>query len=132
MAIRKVKPTPIPAPTARPGMDLVAVVVRTVTVNIHDSASSTKRRKAAGATAAFVYTYVGESYPTDPTLWQFQGPATKSTYEIVFPDSVASGAQVWICAAWMNRRGETGPVSVPITTNIQGGGMSASSMKIAA
>ncbi|MEO6435544.1 MAG: hypothetical protein ABIP55_07250 [Tepidisphaeraceae bacterium] len=131
--VRGDKNSAVPAPTARPGMDLVSAIARTVTVNIHDIASSTKRRKADGAIFAFVYSFVGENYPTDPTLWQFRGAATKSTYEIVFPDSVASGAQVWICAAWVNRRGETGPVSVPITTNVQGGGVSASAnMKIAA
>ncbi len=131
--VRGAKNSAVPAPTARPGMDIVSVVARTVTVNIHDSASSTKRRKASGATSAFVYTYAGENYPTDPTLWQFQGAATKSIYKIIFRDTVASGAQVWVCAAWVNRRGETGPVSVPITTNVQGGGVSASAnMKIAA
>jgi hypothetical protein len=120
----------ISAPTARPGMDLVSVVARTVTVHIHDSASSSKRGKPAGAISAWVYTYVGSEYPSDPSMWQFQGAFNKPEAEIVFPDSVASGAQVWICAAWASRRGETGPVSVPITTNVQGGGVSASTANI--
>lgn len=117
-------PSPIPAPAVRPAMDLVSVVTRTVTVHIHDSASKTKRGKPAGTVAAFVYTFVGDNYPSDPTTWQFQGPATKAIFSIVFPDSVAGGAQVWVCAAWVNRRGDTGPVSVPISTNVQGGGVS--------
>jgi hypothetical protein len=132
--VRSDKNSAVPAPTARPGMDLVSVVARTVTVHIHDSASSSKRGKPAGAISAWVYSYVGAEYPSDPSLWQFQGAFNKPEAEIVFPDSVVNGAQVWICAAWVSRRGETGPVSVPITTNVQGGGMSASSanMKIAA
>ena len=48
----RVIPSPIPAPGVRPGMDIVSVANRTVTVHIHDSASSTKRGKPAGTTAA--------------------------------------------------------------------------------
>jgi hypothetical protein len=131
VAIRKTPPSPIPAPTARPKMDLISVVARTVTVAIHNG-SVTKRGKPVGAISAFVYTFVGENYPTDPTQWEFQGAATKSPYPIEFPDSVTSGAQVWMCAAWVNRRGQAGPPGTPISTNVQGGGVSASSMKIAA
>lgn len=122
LAIRNT-PSPVPVPTVRPGMDLVSVVTRTVTVHIHDSASSSKRGKPAGAVAAWVYSYVGTNYPSDPAEWDFQGATTRSTHEIVFPDTVAAGAQVWICAAWINGKQEAGPASVPITTNVQGGGM---------
>jgi len=133
LSIRK-QPSPVPVPTDRPGVDLVSVVTRTATIHIHDSASSTKRGKPDGTTAAWVYSYVGTSYPTDPTAWDFQGATTRSNHEIVFPDSVANGAQVWICAAWINAKQQAGPVSVPITTNVQGGGVSSatSGMKIAA
>jgi hypothetical protein len=82
-----------------------------------------KRGKPDGAVAAWVYSFVGTNYPADPSQWDFQGATTKSTHEIVFPDTVASGAQVWICAAWINAKQEPGPASVPITTNVQGGGM---------
>ncbi len=133
LTIRKTHPTPVPAPSVRPGVDLVGVSVRTVTVHIHDSASSSKRGKPEGVLGAKVYTYVGPDYPSDPALWAYEGDVTRSTHEITFPDSVAAGAQVWICAAWYNRRGETGPVSMPITTNIQGGGMAQQQeMKLAA
>lgn len=119
----RVIPTPIPAPGVRPGMDIVSVANRTVKVHIHDSASSNKRGKPAGTDAAWVYSFVGASYPTDPGAWDFEGSTTKSTFDIVFPNSVANGAQVWICAAWINGKQQAGPVSVPITTNVQGGGM---------
>jgi len=132
LAIRK-KPSPNPVPTDRPGVDLVSVVTRTVTIHIHDSASSTKRGKPDGTVAAWVYSYVGTNYPTDPTAWDFQGATTKSNHDIVFPDSVASGAQVWVCAAWINGKQQAGPVSVPVTTNVQGGGMSVTAeLRIAA
>ena len=130
--------SPVPPVTVRPAVDIVSVTGRQVTVSIHDSASSVKRGKPAGAIAAYVYAFVGTTYPSDPSMWAFNGAATKSKYDVNFPESVANGAQVWVCAAWVNRRGETGPVSVPISTNVQGGGVNASanmniqSVKIAA
>jgi len=132
LAIRKT-PSPVPVPTDRPDVDLVSVTARTVTIRVH-SGTSDKRGKPDGTTAAWVYSYLGVNYPTDPTAWDFQGATTRSNHEIVFPDTVANGAQVWVCAAWVNRRGDAGPVSVPITTNVQGGGVSSatSGMKIAA
>ena len=132
VTVRNYAPTPIPAPTKRPIMEIVAAVSRTVTVAIHGSI--TKTAKPAGATNALVYSFVGVAYPSDPTLWQFQGSYGKPEVKLTFPDSVANGAQVWVCAAWVNRRGDAGPVSVPITTNVQGGGVSSatSGMKIAA
>jgi hypothetical protein len=128
----EVKPMPVPPPSQRPAVEIVSVAGRTVKIAIHDSGSGTRKRKAVGAASAQVYSYVGETYPSDPSLWQFAGQATRSGYEIVFPDSVAAGAVIWVCAAWSNRRGETGPVSVPISTNVQGGGVNSPSLKIAA
>ncbi|MCC6422594.1 MAG: hypothetical protein IT447_03880 [Phycisphaerales bacterium] len=74
-----------------------------------DSAISNKRGKPAGALA----------------VWQFQGSATKSRHEITFADSVPSGQPIWIRCAWINRKQEVGPMSLPVTTNIQGGVASA-------
>lgn len=45
----------------------------------------------------------------------------------------AGGARVWICAAWVNRKGQAGPRSSPVSTHIQGGGVDiVSGMKRAA
>jgi hypothetical protein len=132
--VRDTKPSPIHAPTVRPGMIVKAVVGRTVSTTIHESASSAKRRKPKGAVQAYVYWFVGEDYPSDPNGWRFAGPANKADFNFTVPNSVASGAQVWICAAWVNRKGDAGPVSVPISTNVQGGGAAAGEgeLKIAA
>lgn len=118
------KPSPVPAPTDRPGVGLVSVAGRVVSIDIRDTASSTKRGKPYGAIAAWVYSYVGTDYPTDPSEWDFQGATTKSGFDITFADDVENGAQVWICAAWINAKQEAGPISLPLTTNVQGGGIS--------
>ena len=118
LTVRK-KPTPIPAPASRTGVDLVGTRSNRVDIHIHDSASPSKTGKPAGAVAAWVYTYVGETYPSDPALWMFQGAATRGKYTVEFDASVPAGTQVWICAAWVNAKQETGPASLPVTTFLQ-------------
>jgi len=122
--VRSDSPRPVPAPTERPNVSVIGVVNRTVTVNIYDPTAKTNRRKADGAVFADVYVCTGSDYPSDATLWQHAGATSRAMYDVHFPDSVAAGAQVWICAAWRTRRGLTGPRSVPATTHVQGGGVS--------
>jgi hypothetical protein len=100
----------------------------------HDSANSNKRGKPAGAKAAYVYSFVGAEYPADAAAWTFEGATTRPRFQVGFPSTVAGGTQVWLCAAWVNAKQEAGPTSVPITTNLQGGGGvgGAGLMKIAA
>lgn len=121
VVVKKTNPTPIQPPHDRPGMDLVGVSGLDVTVNIHDSASSSKKGKPAGALGANVYSFVGNPYPVDPTRWQFEGQATKNIFTVTLPDTTPAGSQVWICATWYTRRGETGPISTPLMTYVQGG-----------
>jgi len=120
LTVRKT-PSKNPPPTERPAVNIVSVTGRTVTIRIRDTAESSKRGKPAGVLGASVYSYVGTTYPTDPTAWSFDGTTTKTTHAIVFADSVANGAQIWVCATWFNRKTETGPISIPVTTNVQGG-----------
>jgi len=128
----RVIPAPIPRPGVQPAVDVIKVSGRTVSLNIHDSASSLKRGKPAGATAAWVFSFVGENYPSDPTAWNFEGATTHPKFDILFPSTVAGGSQVWVCAAWINAKQQAGPTSVPITTNLPGGGSITETMKIAA
>ena len=126
-------PTPNGVPTVAPAVDLLGMNGYTMSVGIHDSDPSNKRGRPAGTAAAWVYTFVGETYPSDPSLWAFQGGTNKSTFDIIFPNTVPAGSQVWVCAAWINTHQQAGPVCRPVSTNIQGGGVTAPSpMKLAA
>jgi hypothetical protein len=120
ITLRK-QPQPSPAPGIAPGQDVVSVVGGDVTFHIHDSASSTRRGKPALVLGAKIYCFVGTSYPTDPGEWTYVGDTTKNAHVVTFPDSVAPGTQVWITSAWYNRKAETGPLAVPITTVLQFG-----------
>jgi hypothetical protein len=112
---------PTPPITVRPATTFEQMIGNTARMSIFDPTTKSKRGRAAGATQAFVYWYAGASYPSDPTKWNFAGPAKKYTFETTLPDSVASGTQVWFCAAWVNNRGEAGPVSVPVSAYVQYG-----------
>ncbi len=133
LTVRKM-PAPIPAPEVAPDLDVRGVTGRTVKVRIHNADTLGTRAKPEGVTAAWIYSFVGESYPSDPGEWEFQGATSNGEFDAVFPDSVAGGSQVWICAAWVNAKQQAGPVCTPIPTNLQGGGTSAATaeLKIAA
>lgn len=135
VTIRSDSRRPTPPITQRPTMADIVCVGRTVSASIYDPASKSKRAKAPSAVSALVYSFIGETYPSDPTLWQLCGIATKSTFETTFADGVPAGSTVWLCAAWVDRKGNTGNVSQPISTNLAGGGVSstrATKLKIAA
>ncbi len=132
LTVRKV-PSPIPVPSVAPGMDLRGVTGRIVNVRIHNADAASKRAKPDGVMAAWVYSFVGENYPSDPGEWEFEGSTSTHEFQAIFPNSVAGGEQVWICAAWVNAKQQAGPVCMPITTHIQGGGIGMTAeIKIAA
>jgi hypothetical protein len=114
-------PALIPPPGVRPIVSIVGVSGRVVGVRVRDGAASGRPRKPAGVAGANVYSFVGEAFPTDPTSWKFEGATTRTKLDVLFPDSVPRGAQVWICATWYNPRAQTGPVSNPVMTYLQGG-----------
>lgn len=115
-------PAPIPAPVEAPAVDLVSAIGRAVVIRVHAAPAITGRGKPPGAAAAWIYTFVGESFPAELSSWLYQGAATRGKFEITFPDSLPAGQQVWIKACWVNPRQQMGPMSDPITTNLQGGG----------
>jgi hypothetical protein len=106
-----------------PDADKVLIGVRrTVVLNIHDAASPAKRRKPAGCVCAWVYSFVGTEYPSDPAAWTFEGATSKARFDVAFSSDVAGGTQVWLRAAWVNAKQQAGPMSVPVSTTLQGGG----------
>ena len=128
--VRSSSRTPIPAPTERPGMDLVSVVGHTVKVRLHGTGPG--KRRPAGCVAAWIYSFIGAAYPSDPSAWTFNGSCSSGDFTVDFPASVADGSQVWICAAYINAKQESGPISVPITATLQFAGVNGTTMKIAA
>lgn len=114
-------PSPIPAPANPPALDIVSVSGRTVRIRLHDSLDASRRGKPAGVAGATVFSYVGPTAPTDPSDYKFEGNTTRTQVDIVFPDTVAPGAVVWLTAFWRNERDQSGPACAPVSTNVQFG-----------
>ena len=119
----KAPPTPAPQPSSAPLVDFISTVARTVKIRVHDGATP-RKSKPAFVKSATVYSFVGLIPPTSVAAWKYEGLTNKSVFDIVFPDSVANGALIWIAAVWNNAKNQSGPPSDPVSINIPGGGMS--------
>jgi hypothetical protein len=120
----RVSPQPRPVPATPPTIDVISVVGRQVKIRLHD-ASSESRGMPFGATSVNIYSYVGATPPTDPTQYRFEGSSSRALTDILFSDSVASGATVWLSARWVSARSETSVGSAPTSFTLQGGPVSA-------
>lgn len=118
-------PSPIARPSVAPGLHIDAVTGRIVSMTLHDNTVSPHRSKAPGAVAAWIYSFVGNDYPSNPAEWNFQGACTGRELQVEFENTVPAGAKVWVCAAWINAKQQAGPTSIPLSTNLQGGGSEA-------
>lgn len=117
-------PTPIPAPSDAPGLEVKSVTGWTVKIKLSDTASSAKRGKPPGVSGANVFSFVGATAPADMGLWKFEGGTGKTNVEVVFPNTVAPGTKVWLTAFWFNGRKQSGPACVPVGATLQGGSVS--------
>jgi hypothetical protein len=113
-----------PVPSDAPGVDVLSVNAWTVKTKLHDSASSAKRGKPPGVSGASIFSYVGTTPPADIGAWQFEGNTGKTNFDVVFPNTLAPGAKVWITAFWFNGRKQSGPNSAPVSANLPGGSVS--------
>lgn len=116
----RTKGSRIGPPDARPAVLITSVMAWTVKIRIYDPLIK-RRGKPPGIAWASVLTHVGRQFPADIKEWKTAGHTTRNTMDIHFPPSIGNGAQVWICARWMNRKTEAGPTSNPIATHVQGG-----------
>ena len=117
----RAQPQPIPAPSVSPDMDLISMIANVARIRIHDAATAS-RRKPSGCVSANVFSYVGESAPTDPAAWKFEGGTTRSIFDVTFDAELAPGTKCWITCQWLSRKMLAGPAAQPISTVIQFGG----------
>jgi hypothetical protein len=113
--------TPIPVPASAPFIETRERYGTTVIIRITDG--SGRRTRLNGTQGARVYTFVGNTPPSDPQLWTDEGQATRADVELEFPAETAPGTTVWMTAAWYNPRGQLGPACTPVSTVLAGGAM---------
>ena len=121
LTVRDVEPSPIPAPANAPGIMIKSTIGNTIRIKLIDTQNPTRRGKPDGVDGASVFSFVGETAPTDEAGWKFEGNTTLTTVDITFPSTVAPGAKVWVTAFWFNPRAESGPACTPVGANLPGG-----------
>ncbi len=120
-------------PEFAPKVGVAGVHGHTVTVTAEDPASEVKRKKLAGAVGVWWYLYVGTEYPGDPGMWEFCGQSNHYSHDITLPLSLTPGTQVWFTAAWIDRKGQSGPPALPVSANVEySGAANAQKIKLAA
>ncbi len=119
ITVRDPRPTPVPQPTARPGVAVVSASRRTVKVRVFNDLGT--RGRAAGAMGASIFAHVGPAVPAASEQWRFMMQTTRGTADVTFGDEVPSGSTVWITACWYNRRAENGPAADAVSANLPGG-----------
>jgi hypothetical protein len=110
------KPSPIPAPSNSPIVEVLSVAGRVVTIGLHATEGS-KRGKPTNVKGASVFTFVGAVAPTDPAAWKFEGLITKTKFDLSFIGPTEAST-VWVTANWFNERGETGVACNPVSINL--------------
>ena len=115
-------PTPIPAPSSSPVIEVLSVSAWTVSIRLRAADGST-RGKIAGASGASIFSYVGTQPPADIAQWKFEGNTGRVKAEVLFPSALVGGTKVWLTAFWFNGRKQSGPACSPVSTQLQAGGV---------
>ena len=113
-------PSPVPPPATRPLVAVMSTAARMINIRLSDETTPTRRARPTGTSGAEVYSFVptaSEAPPADLENWRFEGMATRSDFAVDF-NAADIGKSATIVARWFNRKGETGPVSNPITGTI--------------
>jgi hypothetical protein len=108
-------------PDAPPCVRVVSVVGSTVQLRLVGS-DADRRGKPQGIAGAGVYSFEGQTPPTDLALWKYEGNTTRPAMTIQVPPTTPPGTQLWFTAYWYNPRAQRGPSSRPVYTHIQFGG----------
>ena len=109
-----------PNPVGSPVLEVKKVSGWLVDVLVHSSTSEV-RGKAPNAMAAQIFSYVGAEPATDPRQFHLEGVSTRGKLQILFPQTVPSGATAWLVANWLSYRGQPGMACQPVRVTIQGG-----------
>ena len=119
VTVRKLVPTPIPAPTAIPQVSLVSAIPLEQTLKIVNAATPTTKAKPFGARLIEVWTSVGITAATDPAQLSFRGAVTKIPTKLTF-DAADRGKICTVAARYATAGGgpgvsRVGPWSALIT-----------------
>jgi hypothetical protein len=115
--LRDFEPSPIPVPGAAPILTVKKVWGHQITCRL-ESAVSTGRAMPPGVYGAQIYSFVGPEPASDEQVWVNQGLVTRTQFVVQMAASVPAGAKVWLTAAFVNPRGQTGLACTPVMSGI--------------
>lgn len=115
------EPTPIPPPGTAPNLSIMSTIGRVVKIRLRDAENSDNRGKPSGVTGAAVFSYVGETPPSDPMTWSFLFNTSRTIVDVEFPSTVPGNSKVWITAFWFNAKKQSSPAAASVTTTISDG-----------
>ena len=119
LTVRKTVPTPVPAPTSAPALELVAATPGNHRLRYSDTGQGTGKAKPYGAIGVELQAYIGAAPTADPNDASYVGTVTKSPF-----DQPQSGANQGQMATYFARfitrsgpagRAQTGPWSAPLS-----------------
>jgi hypothetical protein len=114
VVVPDVLPSPVPPPAMAPALSVVRVDGRVVRIRLADLAHPTRRRMPAGVNGATVMSFVGPTPPADPFACKYEGSTSRTSVDVLFPESIAPGTQVWLTAFFFNARKQNGPACAPV------------------
>ena len=116
----KKQPTPQPAPQQAPDLDFIGVAGSKLRLRVHNNETVSRRRMPEGVTGSWVWSFVGPVPPLDFQQWKWEGSFTRRVVTLDFGMEVEPGMKVWVTAAWINRKGQLGPVASPLEARLPG------------
>ena len=120
VTVRKTVPTPVPPPTTRPSLTLVAVTPGVQSIRYTDADLPAGKGKPAGAIGVQIWTAIGTVPAVDPAQASFATVLTKSP--AVIPTQPGDrGKTITMFARWQTRSGpggqaQFGPWSDPLVS----------------
>lgn len=107
-------PTRIGKPTSTPTVDLLELRGRSATILLRDPDSPNRRGMPRGVRFGSIFTCVTDGgQPGVGDAWTFLQTTSRARRQIVLPRDPTT-THVWVCARWVNPRGQAGHASVPL------------------
>ena len=113
--------SPIRAPADPPSLLAWTIGSHLLRVTLRASAASRRPAKPAGVASAAIFIALSEAGVTHASEWAYHSTQTRAAFDMTIKKTLPYGQSVWVCARWLNPRGEPGPASAPRHVRLAGG-----------
>lgn len=110
-------PTPVPPPSTFPILSFIGATPGQFTMRYADQNTPDKKHKPAGSILLQVYGATSSTVVSDPSVLPFLSLVGRNPFPLSWSNS-DKGKIAYMAARWINRRGEPGPWSAIVTSNV--------------